>query len=45
LARVSPGNPGGSTLYIKINGGSMSQYADATLVDLVNQWILDGAVR
>ncbi len=41
--RVSSGSPGGSTLYNKINGGSMSQYSDTATNDAVYCWIKAGA--
>jgi len=43
VARVSSGSPGGSTLYNKINGGSMSQYSDTTMNNAVYCWITSGA--
>lgn len=43
IARVSSGSPEGSTLYSKINGGSMSSYSDTTTNNAVYCWIKAGA--
>lgn len=42
-ARISSGSPEGSTLYTKINGGSMSSYSDSTINNTVYCWIKAGA--